>query len=94
MLLQSKSDFQLLGRYAIMGGLNGTVYQIDLLSQEPTKVLKLSTMAQIAASGARNQIPPAGILANCEIVCAMDICSSKFVDELTFFTASKVKKQG
>ena len=43
MLLQHPSDFQLFGRYAYLGGLNGTIHQVDLLGKEGNKAMKLST---------------------------------------------------
>jgi hypothetical protein len=42
MLLQHPSDFQLFGRYAYLGGLNGCIHQVDLLGKEENKVMKLS----------------------------------------------------
>lgn len=80
MLVQQKSDFVLLARYAYLGGLDGTIHKVDLLAREPNKTYKLRQ------TGARsNQVR------NCEILSVVELCNNG-KDELTFFAASKSRR--
>ena len=91
MLLQQRSDFELFGRYAYLGGLSNSLHQVDLLAREPNLTLKLHA-AGLAPSKRPQSKGKRG--KNCEIFCVLDTCSTGGRDELTIFTASKIRKQG
>ena len=80
MLVQEKSDFTLLSRYAFLGGVNGQIHKIDLLAKEPNSILRL------IQSGGSN------IEKNCEVLSVIEICNNG-KDELTFFAASRGRRK-
>ena len=88
MLLHERSEFQILGRYAFLGGINGTIHQVDLLSREPNKILKLSSASAMPNIHTTARVDNSR---NCEIVRVLDTCNNG-KDELTVFTASKIKR--
>ena len=67
LLLSERSDFTLLGRYAYLGGQNNTIHQVDLLAQEPNKVLKVGVRptASVSSTAVRN----------CDLISLVDICN-------------------